>query len=132
MIVPLILFSATRGADDASTQITSKGGALHMFGLTGVTEHLTAKHTDLILNEGTHEHTWAVTAYYPSEPFRDGRSLKAALRALLDALPGPDGVLPPELWAGEAIARRVLLLANVVGVSVKRPEGFEAWACCSS
>ena len=90
-------------------------------------ENLTARHYDLILNEGLHGHTWTVTAYYPSKPFRDGRVLKAALRMLLDALPGPDGILPAELWAGEAIAERVMTLAGCVGVSVIRPEGYEAW-----
>lgn len=32
------------------------------------------------------------------------------------------------LWAGNAyIAERVMVLANCVGASVTRPEGFEAW-----
>ena len=101
-------------------------------GLTGVTEMLTAKHRDLILDEGLHGHTWAVTAFYPAKPFRDGRALKASLRVLLDALPGADGILPPELWAAEDIAKRVLLLANCVGARVVRSEGFEAWAFTES
>jgi len=79
------------------------------------------------MNEGLHAHVWTVTAYWRSENFRDGRMLKGALRTLLDALPDADGILPPELWSGEAIAQRVLLLAECVGVSVVRPEGFEAW-----
>jgi len=87
---------------------------------------LTAKHRDPHLGEGLHEHTWAVTAYWPSEPFRDGRALKAALRHFLDALPDASGELPPELWSGEAIAKAVLVLANTVGARVTRSEGYEA------
>lgn len=122
----------TLGGDVAPTRTISKGGwkgvVPNVGNLTGVTEFLTAKHLDLILGEGLHEHTWTVTAYYPSKPLRDGRALKASLRVLLESLPGPDGVLPPELWAGEAIAERVLTLTGCVGASVVRPEGFEAWA----
>jgi hypothetical protein len=92
-----------------------------------VTELLSAKHRDLILNEGLHAHVWAVTAYWPSKPFRDGRALKLALRELLDAMPDADGVMPDELWAGEAMAERVMALLDCVGVSVVRSEGFEAW-----
>lgn len=91
---------------------------------TGVTELLTAMHVDPVMDEGLHEHTWTVTAFYPIEPRRDGRAMKAALRTLLDALPS---VLPPELWAGEDIARSVLVLANCIGARVTRPEGYEAW-----
>ena len=80
------------------------------------------------MNKGLHAHVWTVTAYWRSENFRDGRMLKGALRTLLDALPDADGILPPELWSGEAIAQRVLLLTECVGASVTRPEGFKAWA----
>lgn len=96
---------------------------------TGVTELLTASHVDPLLGEGLHEHTWSVTAFYPSDPPRDGRALKAALRLFLDALPT---VLPPELWAGEDIAKSVLVLANCIGARVTRPEGFEAWVWAKS
>lgn len=119
--------SATHGEAGAPTPTVSKGVVPNTDGLTGVTELLTAQHRDLILDEGLHAHAWTVTAYYPSEPLRDGRALKAALRTLLDALPDADGTLPPELWAGEAIAARVMLLVGCVGASVTRPEGFEAW-----
>lgn len=95
--------------------------------LTGVTETFTAKHRDPVMDEGLHEHTWAVTAFYPAEPFRDGRCMKMALREVLSHLQ-VDGILPPELWSGEAIAATVArLLANCIGARVTRPEGFEAW-----
>lgn len=128
MTAPSILSVETPGAAGALTRISSKGEVPHIGNLTGVTELLIAKHRDLLLNEGLHEHVWTVTAYYPSKPTRDGRALKAGLRILLDALSDAAGVLPPELWSGEAIAERVMLLGNCVGASVVRPEGFEAWA----
>lgn len=127
MIARLTLSVATNGEADAPTRTSSKGVVPSIIGLTGVTELLTAKHCDPIMNEGLHCHVWTVTAYWRSDTFRDGRLLKAALRTLLDALPDADGILPPELWSGEAIAQRVLLLAECVGASVTRPEGFEAW-----
>lgn len=132
MTTPSTRSLAIPGAAGAPTRTNLKGGwrgvVPNIGNLTGVTELLRAKHRDLILDEGLHEHVWTVTAYYPSKPFRDGRALKAALRCLLDALPDAEGALPPELWSGEAIAERVMVLANCVGASVIRPEGFEAWA----
>jgi hypothetical protein len=128
MTLPLTPFSAIPGVDAAHTLTSSKGVVPQVGNLTGVTETLRAKHRDLIMDEGLHEHVWTVTAYFPSKPLRDGRALKTALRTLLDALPDATGELPPELWSGEAIAERVLMLANCVGASVIRPEGFEAWA----
>ncbi len=96
--------------------------------LTGVTAQLTAKHVDPILDERLHGHTWAVTAFWPAEPRRDGRCLMAALSQLLAALPDKEGVLPSDLWAGEDLARRVAqLLVGCVGARVTRPEGYEAW-----
>ena len=98
-------------------------------GLTGVTVMLTAKHIDPVMDEGLHGHTWAVTAFWPAEPHRDGRCLKAMLSTIVEAMPGEDGILPPELWSGESIARHVSrLLVGCVGARVTRPEGFEAWA----
>ena len=94
--------------------------------VSGFTETLTAKHVDPPLGEGEHEHTWAVTVFYPSIPPRDGRALKAGLRMFLDALPDAAGVLPPDLWSGEALADRMLLLEGVIGARVTRPEGYEA------
>lgn len=97
-----------------------------MGALTGVTEYLSAEHDDPVGLEPRHAHIWAVTAFFPSEPFRDGRCLKGALRTVLDALPA-DGVLPPELASGEAIAAAVAhVLANCIGCRVTRPEGYEA------
>jgi len=127
MTAQLIQPAATSGEADAPTRTNSRGVVPNTIGLTGVTELLSAKHRDPIMNEGLHAHVWTVTAYWRSENFRDGRMLKGALRTLLDALPDADGILPPELWSGEAIAQRVLLLAECVGASVTRPEGFEAW-----
>ncbi len=93
--------------------------------LTGVSASFTATHTDPHLGEGTHEHTWTVTAWFPSEPFRDGRALRAGLVTMLSAWDG--GHLPPELWSGEALAAAIMhLLVNCVGVDVSRPEGFHA------
>lgn len=102
----------------------------HRRALSYVTEPLTAHHRDHLLQEGRHQHTWMVTAYYPSEPFRDMRSQKAALRLFLDALPDANDDLPAELWSGEAIARAVLVLASCVGAKVERAEGYgaEVWA----
>lgn len=99
--------------------------------VSGFTERLTAKHLDPLMDEGLHEHTWSVTAFWPTKPVRDGRALKAALRMLLDALPDADGVLPRELWSGEDMAEhvsRLLLNMGCIGARVTRPEGFEAWA----
>lgn len=88
--------------------------------LTGVTEELTRKHTDPLGLEGVHSHCWTITAWWPAEPLRDGRALKASLRMLLDALPDP---LPAEFWAAERLADYVMVLAGVVGVDIDRP-GF--------
>lgn len=127
MTAPSTPCLAIHGAVAKPTLTVSKGCVPNTGNLSGVTELLTAKHRDLIMDEGLHAHTWSVTAYYPSEPFRDGRAIKAALRTLLDALPDSAGVLPEDIWSGEAIIQRVLVLANIVGASVTRPEGFEAW-----
>lgn len=94
---------------------------------TGITCQFTAKHFDPIMDEGLHEHTWAVTAFYPGKPLRDGRALMAGLEQLLAHLPDTDGVLPEALWSAEAIATRVALLTGVVGVRISRPNGLEAW-----
>lgn len=99
-----------------------------MMNVTGVTALLTAKHVDPVMDEGLHGHVWSVTAFWPAEPHRDGRCLMAMLSTLLAALPDAEGVLPPDLWSGEDIARTVArLLAGCVGARVTRPEGFEAW-----
>lgn len=92
---------------------------------SGVTVLLTASHTDPHMDEGTHEHTWAVTAFYPFARHVDLRSQRAALSLILRDLQGT--VLPPELWSGEALLRRVLVLANCIGARVTRAEGYEAW-----
>ena len=127
MIARLIKRAATRGKAAGPTRTVLRGEVPYIGNLTGVTETLTAKHLDPIMDEGLHQHTWTITAYWTSTPRRDGRALKMSLRVLLDQLP-QNGVLPDELWSGEAIAERVLLLQGCVGVKVTRPEGFEAWA----
>jgi hypothetical protein len=67
-----------------------------------------------------------VAAYWISEPFRDGRALKAGLHDLLAHLPGPDGLLPPELWSAEALALAICrLLPWCVAVRITRAEGYE-------
>jgi hypothetical protein len=97
-----------------------------MTGYTAVTEQLVAKHRDPIMDEGLHAHIWWITTFYPLQPSRDGRALKAALRILLDHLPDAEGVLP--WWSGEEIAQHVAdLLEGCIGCRVARPaEGFEA------
>lgn len=97
-----------------------------MIGYSGVTLQLMAQHVDPHMDEGEHAHVWSVTAFYPSEPFRDLRSQQAALAEVLGVWQGTN--LPPELWSGEALATAVArLLANCIGCRVTRPEGFEAW-----
>lgn len=61
-----------------------------MMNVTGVTVALTAKHVDPVMNEGLHGHTWVVTAFWPLDPPRDGRCLKAMLSQLLISLPDAD------------------------------------------
>lgn len=97
--------------------------------MSGVTALMTARHTDPHMNEGTHEHTWHVTAFYPAVPFRDGRAIKAMLETVLSMLPDESGLLPDSLWSQENIARAVLRLmtGSVFGVRVTRSEGFETW-----
>lgn len=98
--------------------------------VSGVTASMTALHTDPYMDEGTHQHTWVVTAFYAAEPFRDGRAIKAQLTAILANFPGKDGLLPAELWSQEDIAKTLLRLmsGNIVGIRITRAEGFETWA----
>lgn len=97
--------------------------------ISGITASLTAFHTDPFMDEGLHQHTWFVTAFFLSEPFRDGRSVKAQLETVLKNLASADGELPDTLWSQENIAKCVLKLcpAAVIGVRVTRAEGFECW-----
>ena len=93
----------------------------------GVSGKFTAQHTDPHMNEGTHEHTWQVTVWFPRRPFRDLRSQKCALDTVLQAFDGK--TLSPELWAAEDIALAVMnsLLVDCAGVDIDRPvEGFHA------
>jgi len=87
--------------------------------LIGVAGSFTARHIDPHLGEGEHEHTWRVIAWYPTEPFRDARALRAAIGQLLAIWDGT--LLPSELWSGEALAEKIThLLANCVGADVVR------------
>jgi hypothetical protein len=106
--------------------------------LSGVSFDLQAFHTDPIMDEGEHVHTWTITAWWPSDPWRDGRALAHALSVVCEGL-APFGAgdmreyrkLPPDLWSGEALAEAVmgLLTPAPLRVNVSRP-GFhvERWA----
>lgn len=98
--------------------------------LTYVWADLTAWHTDTLMDEGRHQHTWRVTAYFNAMPFKDGRSLKVSLKSILATWEGGD--LPPNLWAAEDLAEAILHLhgnGDCIGVRIEREEGFgaEAW-----
>lgn len=103
--------------------------------LSGVSFDLRAFHWDAIMDEGRHEHTWTLTAWWPSEPWRDGRALRHALQVVAEGLAPKDAagarVLPSRLWSGEAIAGAILglLTPPPARVDVSRP-GFhvERWA----
>lgn len=96
--------------------------------LSGVTESLTAKHYDPSGREGLHEHTWTVTLFFASYPYRDRRYSKQELRELLDCMPWKDGVLPDRFFSGEAIiAYCVQNSEECVGGVVRREEGYEAF-----
>lgn len=97
--------------------------------LSGVSCELQAFHTDPIMDEGEHWHVWTIVAWWPSEPWRDGRALAHALTVVAEGL-APYGAndarwLPKELWSGEAIAAAVmsLLTPAPTRVDVHRP-GF--------
>lgn len=101
---------------------------VEMVNLSGASIEFTAQHFDALLNEGWHEHVWTITAWWLSEPFRDGRSVRAALLSLMESCVVIDGGqrrLPPHMWSNEEICRAVGTLANVVKVTVDRP-GFHA------
>ncbi len=91
-------------------------------GLSYASAMLSARHVDPLMNEGEHKHVWSFKVWWPSEPWRDARAMQVALEAVLEPLQGT--LLPPDLWSAEALATRVLVLANIVRVDVDRPEGF--------
>lgn len=91
---------------------------------------LRAFHTDPVGDAGRHEHVWTFKPFFPSEPFVDGREREDRLSALLASWQGTD--LPPDLWAAEDLAARVLMaLADdgCLGIEVDRRDGpgAEAW-----
>lgn len=88
--------------------------------LSWTSAQLTASHRDLIMSVGLHEHTWTITVFWPSQPFRDLRSMREGLAAILHPFQGTE--LPPELWASEDIAAMVMgTMGVIVGVKVERP-----------
>lgn len=93
--------------------------------LSGASINLTAFHFDAELAEGWHEHTWTITAWWPPTPWRDGRAMAGALRTATESLVRIDDegrrCLPVALWSNEAVARTLLVLANVVRIDVDRP-----------
>lgn len=89
--------------------------------MIGVSAKLTARHVDPLLGEGEHEHTWHITAWWLSRPFRDARALKLYLTELLGVWQGT--LLPPALWSAEAIAETITRLApECIGADVNRPD----------
>jgi hypothetical protein len=85
------------------------------------------RHPDPRVNEGLHEHTWTVTAYFGLMTDTDKRELSGRLVLLLERW--HDEVLPSQLAWDEGIARmafNALLPHGVVGVRVERGEGFGA------
>lgn len=98
-----------------------------MTALSGVSAMLSAHHVDPVMGEGEHAHVWTVTIWWPSEPNRDGRPMRAALEGLLQPWQGT--TLPSDLWSGESLAERVLAVlgnGDICRVDVTRPEGFHA------
>lgn len=93
--------------------------------LSGVSCALQAFHVDPIMDEGEHVHTWTITAWWPSEPWRDGRALRHALNTVVEGLaPLRTGEmrwyrqLPPELWSGEALSEAMMALLTPAPVRV--------------
>lgn len=97
--------------------------------LSWASAELRARHVDPHFDEGEHEHTWTVTVFWPSEPFRNLLAMRSGLEAILHPFQGT--TLPPALWSSEDIAKMVLGVMNViVGVKVDRPGigGAERWS----
>jgi hypothetical protein len=95
-----------------------------------VSAELRAYHTDLVLDEGRHEHCWKVTLFFKADPFRDARSLRASLAQVLEGFQGKD--LPDALWRTEDLAEAIARLhgnADCQGARLERPDGCgaEVW-----
>lgn len=91
--------------------------------LTGVGGILSCAHEPVspeLFGGELHGHSYEIVAWFDNARGpRDVRILKAALDTLLAQW--DHKVLPAELSTGEAIARAVGMLANVVAVDVNRP-----------
>lgn len=95
--------------------------------MSGVSVYLTATHVDPYRSEGTHQHTWVITVFYMSTPFRDGRDVKDEVSPIIESLHS-GGEMKSDFWSQEAIAKEVLRLSPgyIASVRVNRAEGFEA------
>jgi hypothetical protein len=97
--------------------------------LSWTSAQLTAQHRDPIMGEGLHKHTWTFTVFWPSKPFRDLRTMREGLAAILAPFQGSE--LPQHLWASEDLAAMILgTMGVIVGVEVERPDigGVELWS----
>lgn len=86
---------------------------------------LTALHS-LPVKTHPHPHTWIVTVYWPSEPWRDARDILKSLNGLLFTMQG-DYI--PDLTQ-EGLAKMALQIDGIVKASVWREDeriGCEVW-----
>jgi len=93
--------------------------------LSCVSAEFIALHS-LPVKDHPHSHTWIVTVYWPSEPWRDARDVMKSLNGLLALMRGE---YIPGLTQ-EMIAEKALQLDGIVKAAVWREEeriGCEAW-----
>ena len=96
-----------------------------MRNLSCVSSDFTATHS-LPVKDYPHQHTWIVTVYWPSEPWRDDREVMKSLNGLLSLMRGE--YLPG--LTQEMIAQKALQLDGIVKSVVWRQDdciGCEAW-----
>lgn len=96
-----------------------------MKNLSCVSADLTALHS-LPVKDHPHSHTWIVTVYWPSEPWRDARDIMKSLNGLLFNMQGE--YLPG--LTQEDLAKTVLKIDGIVKASVWRQDeriGCEVW-----
>ena len=98
-------------------------------GIIGADVNFSAYHFDGQMSEGWHPHDWTVTCWAKFPPWRDLRTLRAAMQQVVDAVApeGPPGErrIARSRWTNEAIGEAFLTLANVKWVWIDR-EGFHA------
>jgi len=90
-----------------------------------VSADLTALHS-LPVKTHPHPHTWIVTVYWPSEPWRDARDILKSLNGLLFTMQG-DYI--PDLTQ-ENLAAMALQIDGIVKAAVWREDeriGCEVW-----